>query len=41
LNVPFAEKDQAKALGAIWQPEQKRWVVPAGLELEPFKAWLG
>jgi hypothetical protein len=41
LNVPFAEKDQAKVLGAIWQPEQKRWVVPAGLELEPFKDWLG
>lgn len=40
LNVPFAEKDQVKALGAIWEPEQKRWVVPAGLDLEPFKAWL-
>jgi hypothetical protein len=40
LNVPFADKDQAKALGAIWHPDQKRWVVPAGLELEPFKAWL-
>jgi hypothetical protein len=40
LNVPFADKDQAKALGAHWHPDQKRWVVPAGLDLEPFKAWL-
>jgi len=40
LNVPFAAKDQAKALGALWQPEKKRWVVPAGLSIEPFKAWL-
>lgn len=40
LNVPFADKDQAKALGALWQPEQKRWVAPAGVDLAPFKAWL-
>lgn len=40
LNVPFADKDQAKALGAVWHPEKKLWFVPAGLELEPFKAWL-
>ena len=40
LNVPFADKDQVKALGALWHPDQKRWVVPAGLDLEPFKAWL-
>ena len=40
LNVPFAAKDQAKALGALWQPDKKRWVVPAGLDLDPFKAWL-
>jgi hypothetical protein len=40
LNVPFAAKDQAKALGAQWQPDQKRWVVPAGLDLAPFQPWL-
>jgi hypothetical protein len=40
LKVPFADKDQAKALGAHWQPDQKRWVVPAGLDLTPFAAWL-
>ena len=41
LNVPFAAKDQAKALGAQWQSDKKRWVVPAGLDLAPFTAWLG
>ena len=40
LNVPFAAKDQAKALGAQWQPDKKRWVVPAGLDLTPFQPWL-
>jgi len=40
LNVPFDQKDQAKALGALWQADQKRWVVPAGRDLDPFKAWL-
>src|ERR1039457_252473 len=28
LNVPFADKDRAKALGAHWHADQKRWVVP-------------
>ena len=40
LNVPFADKDQAKALGAQWRPDSKLWVVPAGFDLAPFKVWL-
>jgi hypothetical protein len=40
LNVPFADKDQAKALGATWQPDQKRWVVPKGRDLALFQSWL-
>ncbi len=40
LNVPFPAKDQAKALGAQWHADKKRWVVPAGLDLAPFAAWL-
>ena len=40
LNVPFAAKDQAKSLGAQWHADQKRWVVPKGLELAPFEPWL-
>jgi len=41
LNVPFADKDRAKALGAHWHADQKHWVVPAGLDLAPFSTWLG
>jgi hypothetical protein len=41
LNVPFADKDRAKALGAQWQPDQKHWFVPAGRDLTPFASWLG
>ena len=28
LDVPFSEKDQAKALGARWDPAAKRWYAP-------------
>ncbi len=41
LNVPFADKDRAKALGAQWHADQKLWVVPAGRDLTPFATWLG
>ncbi len=41
LNVPFADKDQVKALGAQWHADQKRWVVPKGRDLDLFTAWLG
>ena len=40
LKVPFADKDQVKALGAHWQPDQKRWVVPKGRDLTLFQSWL-
>src|SRR5579859_3304131 len=40
LNVPFADKDRAKALGAQWHADQKLWVVPAGRDLSPFSTWL-
>lgn len=40
LNVPFRDKDSAKALGARWDPAQRQWYVPEGRELAPFAAWL-
>jgi len=40
LNVPYAEKDQARELGARWNPARKRWYVPDGVPLEPFARWL-
>jgi hypothetical protein len=41
LNVPFTDKDRAKALGAQWHADQKLWVVPPGRDLTPFASWLG
>lgn len=44
LNVPFVEKDAAKALGAQWNPALKKWWLdPHHLEdgdLTPFTPWL-
>ena len=40
LAVEFKEKDQVKALGARWRPEEKVWYVHAGLDLKPFARWL-
>ncbi len=39
LNVPFSEKDEAKALGAKWDRRAKAWYARADMELEPFKRW--
>jgi hypothetical protein len=40
LNVPFKEKDEAKALGAWWDPERKKWYVPRGTDSRAFQKWL-
>ena len=40
LNVPFAEKDQAKALGARWNAAKKRWYVPEGISAAAFAKWV-
>jgi len=39
LAVPFAEKNQAKALGAKWDGKGKSWYAPEGVDLEPLKKW--
>lgn len=39
LKVPFAEKEEAKALGARWNGERKSWYVPDGKPTEPFARW--
>jgi hypothetical protein len=40
LKVPFKEKDEAKSLGARWNPEGKHWYVPIGIDATPFEKWL-
>lgn len=40
LTVPYAEKDEAKALGARWDATRKKWYAPQGAELDRFARWL-
>jgi exodeoxyribonuclease VII large subunit len=40
LNVPFNQKAEAKAKGARWDSEARKWFVPIGRDLEPFTDWL-
>lgn len=39
LDVPFSEKDQAKALGARWNPAEKKWYVPVGVDPAKLAPW--
>lgn len=39
LSVPFAEKDEAKGIGARWDAARKKWYVPQGLDLALFARW--
>lgn len=39
LQVPFPEKDQAKALGARWDPLERKWYIQAD-DLTPFRRWI-
>jgi hypothetical protein len=41
LTVPFAEKEEAKQLGARWDPKRRKWYVPAGVDAAPFSRWSG
>lgn len=40
LVVPFAEKDEAKALGARWDGITRVWYVPIGKDPTSFDRWL-
>jgi exodeoxyribonuclease VII large subunit len=40
LDVPFKDKDQAKALGARWDSAAKKWYAPEGRDVALFNAWL-
>ncbi|MFO1418096.1 MAG: exodeoxyribonuclease VII large subunit [Methylotetracoccus sp.] len=40
LNVPFPAKDQAKSLGARWDPVARKWYVAGSRDLTAFKPWL-
>ena len=40
LTTAFKDKEKVKALGAKWDPDQRKWYVPSGLDLAPFTTWL-
>lgn len=40
LNVPYAQKEKAKLLGAKWDANKRKWYVPIGIEVAPFISWL-
>jgi Antirestriction protein len=39
INVPYREKNDAKALGARWDRQEQSWYVPAGVDAAPFAKW--
>lgn len=39
LNVPYAQKDEAKALGARWDATNKKWYAPANKDITLFVKW--
>lgn len=39
IFVPFADRDEAKGLGAKWDKDKKQWFVPSGLDFAPFAKW--
>ncbi len=39
INVPFREKDAAKALGAAWDRGLQSWYIPVGVDPAPFDQW--
>lgn len=39
LNVPFAEKDQAKAAGAKWDKAKQSWFAPEGADMANLGRW--
>ncbi|MDD4616159.1 MAG: DUF5710 domain-containing protein, partial [Alphaproteobacteria bacterium] len=40
LSVPFVQKDEAKALGARWDRNEKAWYIPPGVDPSVFAAWI-
>lgn len=40
IDIPFGDKDEAKALGAKWSPNQKKWkIIDDPENLKKFKKW--
>ncbi|KAI5912224.1 zincin-like metallopeptidase domain-containing protein [Thauera sp. 2A1] len=40
LQVPYKDKDEAKALGARWDRQEQAWYLPPGVNWAPFAKWM-
>lgn len=40
INCPYGEKDEAKALGARWDPDQKKWYYTKENQAYLFQRWM-
>lgn len=40
IDVPYKEKEEAKALGAKWDRKEQSWYVPPNVDSAPFSKWL-
>ena len=39
IACPFADKDDAKSLGARWDVDARKWYVPNDVDRNLFKKW--
>jgi putative DNA primase/helicase len=39
ITVPFAEKNEAKAMGAKWDKKQSSWYIPKEIDPQSFSKW--
>lgn len=39
IEVPYKQKEEAKALGAKWDRQEQSWFVPPGIDPAPFAKW--
>jgi hypothetical protein len=39
IACPFADKDEAKSLGARWDVDARKWYVPNDVDRNLFRKW--
>lgn len=39
IDVPYAERDRVKALGAQWDPAERKWFIPESVPVDKFAQW--
>jgi len=39
LNIPYADKEEAKALGCKWNPKRKKWFIENPTDITLYQKW--